>query len=73
MYRLNNISKTVNKSAQHAYSRMQLRTALGKSRSTIQKLVMTVNFYETVNISSKIILVYQNNLSIKKMVFIKGV
>ena len=49
-------------SAQHAYPRMQLRTASGKSKSTTQKLVMTVNFYQTVN---------QNNLSIKKIKFIK--
>ena len=59
-------SKTVNKSTPHAYPRMQLRTASDK------KLVMTVNFYQTVNMSSKTLLVYQNNLSIKKMKFIKG-
>ena len=63
----------MNKSAQHAYPRMQLRTASGKSKSTTQKLVMIVNFYQTVNMSSKTMLVYQNNLSIKKMKFIKNV
>ena len=52
---------------------MQLRATSGKSKSTIQKLVMTVNFYQTVNMSSKSILLYQNNLSIKKMKIIKGV
>ena len=73
MHRGNNRSKTVNKSAQHAYPRMQLRTASGKGKSTTQKLVMTVIFYQTVIISSKTLLVYQNNLNIKKMKFIKGV
>ena len=63
-------SKTVNKSTHHTYPRMQLRTAF-KGKSTTQKLVMTVNFYQTVNMSSKTLLVYQNNLSIKKMKFIK--
>ena len=43
---------------------MQLRAALGKSKSTAQKLVMTVNFYQAVNMSSKTMLVYQNNISI---------
>ena len=57
MHKRNNRSKTVNKSAQHAYPRMQLRTASGQSKSTTQTLVMTVNFYQTVNMSSKTMLV----------------
>ena len=73
MHRRNNRSKTVNMSAQHAHPRMQLRTASGKGKSTTQKLVMTVNFYQFVNMSSKTMLVYQNNFRIKKMQFIKGV
>ena len=73
MHRRNNRPKTVNKSAQHAYPRMQLRTASGKSKFTTQKLVITVNCYQTVNMPSKTMLVYQNNLSIKKMKFIQGV
>ena len=63
----------MNRSAQHAYPRMQLRTASGKSKSTTQKLVMTVSFFQIVIMSSKTMLVYQHNLSIKKMKSINGV
>ena len=70
MHPRNKKSKTVNKSAQHAYPRMQLRTASGKSKSTTQKLVLTVNFYEAVNMPCKTMLVYQNNPSIKKTMLV---
>ena len=49
---------------------LQLRTASGKSKSTTQKLVITVFFFIRLSTCLTMLL---NNLNIKKMKFIKGV